>query len=46
MRTYKTNGFDESETKNGVGEKLATEGWVAGNRSKEGSEDQSDTDTS
>ena len=42
----KTNGLDESETKNGVGEELATESGVAGNTVEEGSEDQTDTDTS
>jgi len=41
----KTNGFDESETQNGVSEKLATEGRVAGNTVQESSEDETDTDT-
>jgi len=42
----KTDGLDESETKNGVGEKLATHGGVAGNGVEEGSENETDTDTS
>lgn len=37
--TY-TDSLDESESKNGVGEKLSTEGWVAGNSGKERCEDQ------
>jgi hypothetical protein len=41
-----TDGLDESETKNGVGEKLATEGRVAGNTVEESGEDETDTDTS
>lgn len=41
----KTNGFDESETKNGVREELATERWVAGNSLEESGEDQTNTDT-
>lgn len=41
----KTNGFDESETQNGVREELATEGRVAGNTVEESSEDETDTDT-
>jgi len=43
--TY-TNGLDEGETKNGVREKLATEGGVAGDGLDEGGEDETDTDTS
>lgn len=42
----KTDGFDESETQNGVGEELATEGRVTGNTVEESSEDETDTDTS
>lgn len=41
----KTNGFDESETQNGVREKLATEGGVAGDTVKKGGENETDTDT-
>lgn len=42
----KTHGFDESETQNGVGEKLATEGRVAGGTHEESSENDTDTDGS
>lgn len=41
-----TNGFDESETQNGVGEKLSTHAWVAGNSHQESGEDHTDTNTS
>lgn len=43
--TY-TNGLDESEAKNGVGEKLALERWVACDGHEEGSKDETDTNTS
>lgn len=42
----KTDSLDESETQNGIGEKLATEGRVAGNTVEESGEDETDTDTS
>lgn len=42
----KTDGLDESETQNGVREKLATESRVAGNTGQESREDETDTDTS
>jgi len=44
-KVEKTNGLNEGETKNGVREKLATEGWVAGNTVEESSKDETDTDT-
>lgn len=42
----KSDSLDESETQNGVGEELATESGVAGNTVDEGSEDNTDTNTS
>jgi hypothetical protein len=42
--TY-TDGLDESETKNGVREELATERGVAGDSVDEGGENETDTDT-
>jgi hypothetical protein len=41
----KTDGLDESETQNGVGEELATESRVAGNTVQESGEDETDTNT-
>ena len=41
----KTDGLDESESKNGVREELATERWVAGDGVEESSEDKSDTNS-
>lgn len=40
-----TNGFDEGETKNGVGEELATESRVAGDGQEERTENNTDTNT-
>lgn len=40
-----TDGFDESETQNGVGEELTTQSRVAGDTEEEGTEDETDTDT-
>ena len=41
----KTNGLDESETQNGVGEELSSHGWVTGNGHQQSSKDHSNTDT-
>ena len=41
----KTDGFDESETQNGVREELITQAWVTGNGLQERSEDETDTNT-
>jgi len=41
----KTDGLDESETENGVGEELTSHAWVAGNTLEESSENETDTDT-
>ncbi len=40
-----TNGLDEGETQNGIGEQLAAQGRVAGDALDQGSEDETDTDT-
>ena len=40
-----TNGFDESETQNGVGEELTTEGRVAGDTKQKSTEHETDTNT-
>lgn len=40
-----SDGLDEGETENGVGEELSTHAWVASDSGQEGSEDHSDTDT-
>lgn len=42
----KSDSLNESETQNGVGEELATESGVAGNTVDEGSENDTDTNTS
>jgi hypothetical protein len=39
LLAYQTDGFDESETQDSVGEELATERRVAGNGREKGSED-------
>jgi len=41
-----SNGLNEGESQNGVGEELSTHAWVAGNSQDEGTENHADTDTS
>lgn len=42
---YQTDGLDEGEAQNGVGEELATERWVAGDGGEESSEHKPDADS-
>lgn len=43
--TEKSHGLRQGKSKNGIGEKLLLEGWVAGIADDEGTEDASNTGT-